>query len=109
MGATTEGTGEDNPKDPTELTEQQKDRAVTVEFENVKHFDFEIGASKGKTDRVFSFVFRPSLLCAKTKIHKHLYPATGAKAPIHPLKHNAASAALPSIILAAVLATMLVQ
>jgi len=84
--ATKEGTGDDNPKDPMELTKEQKDKAVTVEFENIKHFDFEIGASKGFTARVFSFVFRPSMICALTEYKKHLYPAKGKNAPIQPEK-----------------------
>lgn len=66
--ATTEGTGDDNPSVPIELTVQQKNRAVTVEFEDTESFMFEVGASPGMTGRVFSFVFRPSLLCANTKL-----------------------------------------
>merc|ERR1712194_821926 len=88
--ASTEGTGADNPSDPTELTIQQKDRAVTVEFADAKVIEFEIGASAGMTGRVFSFVFRPSLLCAKTKMTDgSLMPATGADAPIIAVRSGA--------------------
>lgn len=101
--ATLEGTGDDNPSDPLLLTKQQKDRAVTIEFADVTKFDFEIGASPGKTARVFSFVFRPSLLCAKTTVHKHLFPARGDRAPLVPVevdvKKSDACNRLPSVIL----------
>jgi hypothetical protein len=113
FSATKEGTGEDNPSDPLALTEEQKDRAVTIEFEDTPHFDFQIGASEGATGRVFSFVFRPSLLCAKTELHQHLFPATGSKAPIIPIKtatnddKDAAYAGLPSMMLTAVVLSML--
>jgi len=108
--ATKEGTGADNPTDPIELTREQKDRAVTLELTAVKHVDFEIGASAGRTGRVFSFVFRPSMLCAKTKIHKHLYPATGTKAPIVPVKTNSgAVTGFPSVLVMLGLVSLLAQ
>jgi len=84
--ATKEGTGADNPSNPMQLTKLQKDRAVTIEFENVKFFNFEIGASAGATGRLFSFVLRPSMLCARTKVHKHFYPPTGENAVIVPVE-----------------------
>jgi len=96
--ATKEGTGDDNPTDPIVLTPLQKDRAVTIEFGGVAHFDFEVGATAGHTARVFSFVFRPSLLCAKTVIDKVLYPATGITAPITAVQ-GAAFKGLPSVVL----------
>jgi hypothetical protein len=95
--ATTEGTGDDNPSDPTVLTVQQKNRAVTLEFEDTKSIDFEIGATAGATGRVFSFVFRPSLLCAKTKLADGtLVGAMSSKAPIEPVE-SAAHKELPSV------------
>jgi len=97
--ATKEGTGDDNPTNPIVLTAQQKDRAVTLEFSGTSHFDFEVGASEGHTSRVFCFVFRPSLLCAKTAIKKVLYPGSGPEAPIIAVKHNGAATALPSLFL----------
>jgi len=101
--ATTEGTGDDNPSEPTELTVQQKNRAVTVEFEDTAAFVFEVGASAGKTGRVFSFVFRPSLLCAKTKLEDGtLVSAKGKQSPIIPVvggEKGAASNSMPSVVL----------
>jgi len=107
--ATTEGTGEDNPSDPTELTVQQKNRAVTVVFEDTDSFLFEVGASPGKTGRVFSFVFRPSLLCAKTKLADGtLVGAKDTGAPVVPVScpfgeeedvKGAAFKDLPSVVL----------
>lgn len=96
--ATKEGTGEDNPKTPTELTVQQKNRAVTLEFEDLTEFKFAVGVTPGKTGRVFSFVFRPSLLCAKTKIGSDLFPATGADAPLVPVE-GGAQTQFPSLML----------
>merc|ERR1712039_989101 len=88
--------------------------------------DFEIGASegcdkydpekkKGKCDggegRVFSFVLRPSLLCAKTKMADGtLLPAKGQEAPVEPeevlrkperpnVKKSDAVHQLPSVVL----------
>jgi len=108
--ASKEGTGADNPKDPIELTPEQKDRAVTLELTDVKSVDFEIGASAGRTGRVFSFVFRPSMLCAKTKIHKHLYPASGSRAPIVPVKTNSgAVTGFPSVLVMLGLVSLLAQ
>lgn len=87
--ATREGTGADNPADPTELTELQKNRAITVEYLNTDKIEFEVGASPGKTGRVFSWVFRPSLLCAKTKMPDgSLVAAKGQGAPIVPVQHS---------------------
>lgn len=104
--ATTEGTGEDNPSDPTELTVQQKNRAVTVEFQDTDSFTFEVGASPGMTGRVFSFVFRPSLLCAKTKLADGtLVAAKDSGAPVLAVKggeedvKGAAFKDLPSVVL----------
>jgi len=101
--ATKEGNGDDNPSDPTELTVLLKNRAVTVEFEDTDEFFFEVGASAGQTGRVFSFVFRPSLLCAKTKLEDGtLVPAKGAEAPVVAEKggeKDAASKGLPSMVL----------
>lgn len=81
--ATKEGTGDDNPTDPTSLTIEQKNKAVTIKMEQFTSFDFEIGASPGFTGRVFEFVLRPSLLCAKTKLENGTeVDAKGSGAPI---------------------------
>mmetsp|Transcript_112127 Transcript_112127/g.250523 ORF Transcript_112127/g.250523 Transcript_112127/m.250523 type:complete len:957 (-) Transcript_112127:120-2990(-) len=64
--ATTEGSGEDNPDDPSLLTSQQKNRAVSLVYSNLQTATVTIAASKGKTPRFFMFVARPSVLCAVT-------------------------------------------
>jgi len=124
FSATSYGSGSDNPSNPLELTREQKDKAVTIKFENRKTFDFEIGASEGcdpkkkegecdgGEGRVFSFVLRPSLLCAKTKMPDGaLLPAKGKTAPVEPeevvrkpeprpnLKKSDAYHQLPSVVL----------
>jgi len=60
------GTGHDNPADPTALTVQQKNKAVTVEFVNFDELKFTFGATAGTGVRYFLFVARPSLRCAQT-------------------------------------------
>jgi len=68
--ASTVGTAGDNPKDPLLLTVQQKNRAVTVKYEDIHKFDVKLGVDGeggGGNHRWFNFVLRPSLLCAKTK------------------------------------------
>merc|ERR1712083_552891 len=66
--ASKSGNGTDNPDDPLALTKLQKNRAVTLMFEDTSAFNVEIGATAGELGRVFSFVLRPSLLCAGTKM-----------------------------------------
>lgn len=67
FSATVDGSAADNPKDPLLLTAEQKDKAVTVRMEDVDKFSVELGSSgETKGTRGFIFVFRPSLLCAKT-------------------------------------------
>jgi len=65
--ATKEGTGADNPDDPLELTKLQKNRVVSFIFTHVDEGKFEIGATAGKTARIFNFALRPALRCAWTK------------------------------------------
>lgn len=60
------GSGVDNPKDPLALTVQQKNRAVTMEFENFSELHITMGATAGSYARYFMYVARPSLLCAQT-------------------------------------------
>lgn len=43
FGATTRGTGLDNPTDPLNLTEQQANRAVMFQFENTSTFELRLG------------------------------------------------------------------
>eukprot|EP00413_Alexandrium_margalefii_P007498 CAMPEP_0204534274 /NCGR_PEP_ID=MMETSP0661-20131031/12834_1 /ASSEMBLY_ACC=CAM_ASM_000606 /TAXON_ID=109239 /ORGANISM="Alexandrium margalefi, Strain AMGDE01CS-322" /LENGTH=381 /DNA_ID=CAMNT_0051540719 /DNA_START=57 /DNA_END=1202 /DNA_ORIENTATION=+ len=66
--ATVEGSGDDNPTDPLVLAPQQKNRAVTFYFKHTKEVIFTMGASMGKTARVFPFVLRPIMRCASTKL-----------------------------------------
>uniref|UniRef100_A0A7S0FL21 Uncharacterized protein n=1 Tax=Pyrodinium bahamense TaxID=73915 RepID=A0A7S0FL21_9DINO len=66
--ASREGDGRDNPTDPLSLTALQKNRAVSVEFENADLMTFELGASEGQTLRQVKFVLRPALRCADTKL-----------------------------------------
>lgn len=68
--ASTQGTYDDNPVDPLLLTEQQKNRAVTVRFGEVDYVEVVIGATPAPSDpgtwRCFTFVAHPVLKCAKT-------------------------------------------
>lgn len=65
--ATKDGNGHDNPTDPLLLTVEQKNKAVTVRYHDIDNFDVEMGSEGvGHSYRGFIFVFRPSLLCAKT-------------------------------------------
>jgi hypothetical protein len=64
------GTADDNPKDPLLLTIQQKNRAVTIKYQDIHKFDVKLGVEGeggGGGNRWFNFVPRPSLLCARTK------------------------------------------
>lgn len=65
-----QGNGKDNPSDPELLTPEQEDKAVTIEIDDGRtYFDFEVGATPGTSaGRVFLFIFRPILLCAKIKM-----------------------------------------
>jgi len=77
--ATQEGTGADNPTNPTLLTTQQKNRAVTVDFQNFDGFEAEFGTTAvdgSISPRWFKWVGRPSLLCAKNP-----YPNLDPKKP----------------------------
>eukprot|EP00408_Alexandrium_pacificum_P004036 CAMPEP_0171211486 /NCGR_PEP_ID=MMETSP0790-20130122/29647_1 /TAXON_ID=2925 /ORGANISM="Alexandrium catenella, Strain OF101" /LENGTH=152 /DNA_ID=CAMNT_0011677151 /DNA_START=8 /DNA_END=463 /DNA_ORIENTATION=- len=64
--SSTQGNGRDNPRDPKALTVQQKNRAVTLEFKDFDELKVTLGATAGKHARYFMYVFRPSLICAKT-------------------------------------------
>jgi len=67
--ATKDGNSADNPRDPLFLTVDQKNKAVTVRFKDIDKFEVEMGSegqAPGRSYRGFLFVFRPSLLCAKT-------------------------------------------
>lgn len=67
--AETDGTGSDNPTDPLLLTVEQKQKAVTILYEDTSEFEIEVGSTghiRGNSPRGFIFVFRPSLKCSKT-------------------------------------------
>mmetsp|Transcript_49087 Transcript_49087/g.110419 ORF Transcript_49087/g.110419 Transcript_49087/m.110419 type:complete len:358 (-) Transcript_49087:191-1264(-) len=89
--ATKEGNGDDNPDDPITLTVLQKNRVVSFEFENTDEVKFQVGASPGRTARVFNFVVRPALRCAWTKMEDgNLIASNSAEQPISILKGGAA-------------------
>jgi len=64
--ASTYGNSSDNPKDPMFLTEQQKNRAVSLLFHQISDLTCTLKAGPGRNPRFFIFVGRPSLLCAVT-------------------------------------------
>jgi len=67
--ATKNGNAADNPADPLLLTVEQKQKAVTVVYKDTNKFEVEMGSEGIRNDpnyRGFIFVFRPSLLCART-------------------------------------------
>jgi hypothetical protein len=64
--ATVRGNGTDNPTNALQLTMLQKNRAITFIYEHTENLNFELGCTDGKETRVFSFVFRPVMLCADT-------------------------------------------
>lgn len=68
FAASKRGTGTDNPANPIKLTPLQKNRAVTVSYDDIDHIEIEVGASEGKTVRVFQFTVRPALACAQTEM-----------------------------------------
>lgn len=75
LSATKEGSGDDNPKDPTKLTKGQFQKAVTVWVKDQDHFEatFSVGPSikKEGNPRWFNFRGQPSLLCAVRKDGTH--------------------------------------
>jgi len=99
FGATKKGTGDDNPKESEALAPLMKNKAVTLSYLNREHAEFTIGAEEGKTFRGFSFVLRPSLVCAKTKINgKEEDPgAPGIKPPLMDGSTPATGMAVPNI------------
>lgn len=73
--ATTAGNFNDNPVDPLLLTEQQKNRAVTLTFTDTDEVTVVLGATPGPSAaRAFTFVGHPVLQCAKTIKLKHGKP-----------------------------------
>lgn len=75
--ASTPGTFDDNPVDPMLLTEEQKNRAVTLHYSHTDAVSVIIGATPGSSSaRAFTFVAHPVLQCAKT------IGATGSREPV---------------------------
>lgn len=102
--ATKEGNGDDNPKDPLLLTPLQKNRVVSFIWSDVEEVKFEIGATKGKTARVFDFALRPALRCAWTKMpDKNMIAADSPDSPLTILKGSANGAA-PGLAMAIITA-----
>jgi hypothetical protein len=61
--STTWGTGADNPSDPMTLSQQQKDRSVTILFHDVSSFDAKFAAAKPKNQgRNFLFSGKSALV-----------------------------------------------
>lgn len=61
--STTFGTGKDNPTDPMNLTQVQKDRSVTLLFHNKNFFDARFGSAKPKkAGRNFLFSGKSALV-----------------------------------------------
>lgn len=83
FSASTFGDGTDNPHDPSSLTSQQKNRAVTFLYENIDEVHVTVAASPNTevSPRFFTFVMRPSLLCAVTL-------TAGAPKPLGFLDYN---------------------
>merc|ERR1712039_688125 len=99
--ATKEGNGDDNPKNPNEMNVLQKNRAVSFQFSNTKDVKFEVGASPGKTARVFEFALRPALRCSKTKMEDGtLLAPDSPKSPVTILKGSASRAGRSVAIIA---------
>jgi len=92
FSATKEGNGDDNPTHPLTLTAEQKDRVVSFDFHNVDHLLFQLGASEGKTARVFTFTLRPALRCADTKLADgSTLPADDPNSPVTLMRGEAPS------------------
>jgi len=89
--ATVEGTGDDNPTNPVELTVQQKNRAVSFEIEDADEVVLEVGATDGSAARVFQFVVKPILRCAYTKLADGtLLAANDTDSPVVPVRGGGA-------------------
>lgn len=63
FSGSTPSTKGDQPEDPYVLTVQQKNRAVTFEFQDSEKLDVTLGNTNGKDVRYFFFVARPSVKC----------------------------------------------
>jgi hypothetical protein len=100
--ATKEGNGDDNPKNPLQLSELQKDRVFSIIASNTKEAKFTVGATPGDTARVFDFVFRPALRCAWTKLADgNLVAADSKLSPLEIMEGSASRVSYVMAILAA--------
>lgn len=70
FAASERGDGEDNPQSPETLTQEQRSRAVTLAFKNVRDFQFRLEVTGGRTYRYFFFSGRPTLLCSIGSLEK---------------------------------------
>merc|ERR1712008_35382 len=66
FSTTAVGTVDDNPQDPHLLTVGQKNRVVTLEFQDTSKMEAKLACSAGPTDCDFMFAASPSLLCSFT-------------------------------------------
>jgi len=64
FSTTAVGTVDDNPQDPHLLTVGQKNRVVTLEFQDTSKIEAKLACSVGTIDCDFMFVASPSLLCS---------------------------------------------
>lgn len=86
--STTPGTGADNPTSVTDITQQQKDRAVAALFVNQTSITAHIGVAKPDDSvtcppegRNFLFAFRPSVLVTASQEHKAVKWTTTTTTP----------------------------
>jgi hypothetical protein len=86
--ASTYGTGEDNPENPMFLTDQQKNRAVSLIFDKFHEHKVTLAATHGATPRFFTFIGRPSLLCAATVQEGYKPTSTTPPPKYPPLKYG---------------------
>jgi len=61
--------GTDNPASSWILQPHQKQKAVTLEFKQVKELRFTLGATDGSWPRYFEFAATPSVVCAQTVLN----------------------------------------
>lgn len=66
FSTTAVGTVDDNPQDPNLLTVEQKNRVVTLEFQDTSKIEAKFACSVGTMDCDFMFAASPSLLCSFT-------------------------------------------
>jgi len=67
--ATVYGNSSDNPVDPSDLTQDQKDKAAVVEYKpNTHSINVTFGSTVGPIPRRFMFFFEDALLCEEKEV-----------------------------------------